>query len=141
MLLKLSSAQKRLLWAFEKSILQVFANLWWTKLKAFFAKVRQSVQNYLNEDLVTVNFLENGFETTFSSKANVLSIWKEHFSIFYKFLRDEVETIFWGNEANCSKLSKSKFVCRKLPRKSFWGYLELKNECSDCLKRAFTDFC
>ena len=43
--------------------------------------------------------LENGFEATLSSKTNLLSIWKKHFSVFCKFLSDEVETIFWETEA------------------------------------------
>ena len=35
-------------------------------------------------------FLENGF----GAKMNVESIWKQGFSVFCKFLSDEVETIF-----------------------------------------------
>ena len=31
-----------------------------------------------NQDLVTGNFLENGFEATLNSKTNVLSVWKRH---------------------------------------------------------------
>ena len=129
-----------MLWAFEKSIFQFFASFWVTKLKPFSGKVRQSVQNYLNQNLVIGSFLENGFEATLSSKTNVLSVWKEHFSVFCKFLSDEVETIFWESEAKCSKLFRSKFGHRKLLRKWFWSYLELKNECSERLKRAFFSF-
>ena len=111
-----------------------------TKLKPFSGKVRQSVQNYLNQNLVIESFLENGFEATFSSKMNVLSVWKEHVLVFCKFWSDEVETVFWESKAKCSKLFKSKFGHRKLLRKWFWSYLELKNECSDRLKRAFFSF-
>ena len=85
-------------------------------------------------------FLENGFEVTLSSKTNVVRVWKRHFSVFCKFLSDEVETIFWESEAKHSKLFKSKFGHRKLLRKWFWSYLELKNECSERLKRAFLSF-
>ena len=46
--------------------------------------------------------------------------------IFCKFLIDEVEIIFW------------KTIC--FLRKWFWGYFELKNECSECLKRVFFSF-
>ena len=94
MVLKLPWAQKRMLWAFEKSIFQFFASFWVTKLKPFSGKVSQSVQNYLNQNLVIGSFLENGFEATLSLKKNVLSIWKKHFSVFYKFFIDKVETIF-----------------------------------------------
>ena len=111
-----------------------------TKLKPFSGKVRQSIQNYWNQNLIIGSFLENGFEATLSSKTNVVSVWKEHFSVFCKFLSDEVETIFWESEAKRSELFKSKFGHRKLLRKWFWSYLELKNECSERLKRAFQLF-
>ena len=82
MVLKLPWAQKRMFWAFEKNILQIFA----------------------------------------------------------KFLSDEVETIFSKSKAKRSKLFEVKFGNRKLLRKWFWSYLELKNECSERLKRAFFSF-
>ena len=140
MVLKLLWAQKRMLWAFEKWIFQFFANFWVTKLKPFSGKVRQSIQNYWNQNLIIGSFLENGFEATLSSKTNVLSVWKEHFSVFCKFLSDEVETIFWEREAKRSKLFNSKFGYRKLLGKWFWSYLELKNECCERLKSAFFSF-
>ena len=140
MVLKLPWAQKRMSWAFEKNIFQFFANFWVRKLKPFSGKVRQSVQNYLNQNSVVGSLLENGFEATLSSKTNVLSVWSEHFSVFCKFLSDEVETIFWESEAKCSKLFKSIFGHRKLLRKPFWSYVELKNECCERLKRAFFSF-
>ena len=52
------------------------------------------------------SFLENGFKATLSSKANVLSVWKEHFLDFCKFLSEGVETIFWESEAKRSTLFK-----------------------------------
>ena len=140
MVLKIPWAQKRMFWAFEKGIFQFFANFWVTKLKPFSGKVRQSVQNYLNLNLVIGSFLENGFEATFSSKTNVLTVWKEHFSVFCKFLSDKVETLFWENHAKRSELLKSKFGYRKLLRKCFRNYLECENECSERLKRAFLSF-
>ena len=140
MVLKLPWAEKRMFWAFEESIFQFFANVWVTKLKPFSRKERQSVQDYLNQNLVIGSFLENGFEATLSSKTNVVSVWKEHFSVFCKFLSDEVETIFRESEAKHSRLYKSKFGHRNLIRKRFWSYLELKNECCECLKRAFFSF-
>ena len=68
-------------------------------------------------------------------------VWKEHFSVFCKFLSDDVETVFWESEAKRSKLFKLKFCHRKLFRKWFWSSLELKNECSERLKRTFSVFC
>ena len=79
--------------------------------------MRQSFQNYLNKDLVIGSFLENGFEANLSSKTNVLSVSKEHLSIFSKFLSDEAETVFWESEAKRLKLFQSKFGHRKLLRK------------------------
>ena len=64
----------------------------------------QSVQDYLIQYFVIGSFLENTFVATLSSKTNVLSFWKEHFSVFSKFLIDEVETISWKSEAKRSKL-------------------------------------
>ena len=198
MVLKLPGAWKRMFWAFEESIFQFFANFWVTKLKPFSGKVRQRIQNYLNQNLVIRTFLENGFEATLSSKTSIPSVWKEHFSVFCrflsheveivsgtvrqsvenylnqnlvigsflengfedtgssktnvlsvwkghssvlrKFLSDEVEAAFWESETKRSKLFKSKFGHRKLLRIWFWRCRELKNECSESLKRVFSSF-
>ena len=129
-----------MLWTYENAIFQFFANFWVTKLKPFSGKVRQSIQNYLNQNLVIRSFLENGFEVTLSSKTNVLSVWREYFSVFCRFLSDEVETIFCKSEAKRSRLFKSKFGHRKLLTKWFWSYLDLKNKCSEYLKKAFFSF-
>ena len=97
-------------------------------------------------------FKFDGFEATLRSKANVvnlvkcfwsnleLKVWKGHFSVFCKFLSDEVETIFRESEAKHLRLFKSKFGHKKLIRKWFRSYLELKNECCERLKRAFFSF-
>ena len=53
----------------------------------------------------------------------------------------EVETVFWESEAKRSKLFKSKFSHRKLLRKCFQSYLEVKSECSERLKKIFFSFC
>ena len=88
-----------------------------------------------NKSLSYLVFGLTGVNCTLSSKSKVLSVWKGHFPFFWKFLSDEVETIFW--EAKRSKLFKSKFGHRKLFRKWFWIYLELKNKCFERLERAF----
>ena len=92
--LELRWAQKRRFSAFEKSIFQFFPKFWVTKLKLFSEKVTRSVQNYLNQSFIIGSFLENGFEATLSSKTNLMSVWKGHFSIFCKSLSDKVETLF-----------------------------------------------
>ena len=140
MVLKLPWAQKRMSWAFEKNIFQFFANFWVTKLKPFSGKVRQRVQNYLNWNLGVGSFLENGFEATLISKANVLSLWKNHISAFCKVLSDEVKTPFWKKEAKRSTLFKSKFNHKKILRKWFWSYQKLENEYFEGLKRVFLSF-
>ena len=117
-----------------------FPNFWVTKLQPFSGKLRQSVQNYLNQNLVIGTFLENGFKATLSSKTNVFSVWKGHFSVFCQFLSGEVETIFWESETKHSKLFKSKNSHKKLLRKWFWSYVQLKNEYSEHMKRAFFSF-
>ena len=78
-------------------------------LKPFSGKVRQGVQDYLNQNLTIGSFLENGFEATLSSKTSIASVSQEHFSVFCKFLSEEVETIFGEGEAKGSRLFKSKF--------------------------------
>ena len=133
-------AQKRIFWAFEKSIFQFFANFWVTKLKPFSGKVRQGVQNYLNQNSVVGSLLENGLEATLSSKANVLSVWKNHISVFWKCLSDEVETAFLEKEGKRSTLFKSKFSNMQLLSKWFWSYIKFENECFECLKGAFLSF-
>ena len=137
MVFELPWAKKRTFWAFEKVIFQVFANFGVTKLKPFFGKVRQRVQSYLNQNVIIGIFLENGFQATLRWKTNVVKVWKGHFSFFCKFLRYEAETVFWESEGKPSNVFKSNFGHKQLLRKWFSSYLEMKNECSEDLKRAF----
>ena len=58
-------------------------------------------------------FKFDGFEATLRSKANVVNLVK----------------CFWSN-----------LFWRNLPRKWFWSYLELKNECYESLKTTFFSF-
>ena len=55
-------------------------------------------------------------------------------------MSDEVETIFSKSKAKRLKLFKEKLDHRKLLRKWFSYYVELKNECSERLKKAFSSF-
>ena len=87
----------------KRAFSSFFASLGETNLESFWGKVKQIVQNYLNHNLVRGSFLEKGFEGTLGSKTNVLSIQKEHFLLFCKFLSDEVENNFWESETKRSK--------------------------------------
>ena len=140
MVLEQSRAQKRIMSEFQNRIFQFLAIFWVTKLKIFFAKVRQSLQNYLNQNLGIINLKENGFGESLSSKTNVVSVLTKHLPVLCKFLSDEVETILWESEAKHSKLFKSKFGHQNLLRKWFWSNLELKAEGCEPLKRAFFRF-
>ena len=111
-----------------------------TKLKPFLENVRQSIQSNLNQHLVIGSFLENYFGATLKSKRSVASVWKEHFSVLWKFFSDKVETIFRESEVKRSRRFKSKFHYRKLLKKWLWSYLELKNEFCERLKRAIFSF-
>ena len=123
-----------------KEHFSVFAAFWVMKSRPFSGRVRQSIQNCLNPYLVIESFLENGLEVTLSSRTNVLSVWKGHFSDFCKVLSGKVETIFRKSKAKRSKLFKLKFGHKNFLRKWFWSKLELKNECCERLKRAFFSF-
>ena len=79
MALRLLSDQKRMFWAFEKGIFQFLAKFRMTKLKPSSDKLRQSISNYLNQNLIKGSFLEIGFEANSSSKTNVLSVGKGNF--------------------------------------------------------------
>ena len=124
----------------KRAFFSFFANCWVTKLKPFSGKVRQNVQDCLNPNLGIGSLLENGFERILASKTSFVGVWKGHFLVFWRFLSDEVETIFWEIKRKRSKLFQWKFGHKKLLRKCLWSYLQLKNECCECLKRAFSVF-
>ena len=90
-----------------------------TNLKPSSGKVKESIQRYFNQSLVIRSYLENDFEATLSSKMNIVSVWEGHFTVFCKFLRDQVDITFKESEAKCPKLFKSKFGHRKFLRKWF----------------------
>ena len=140
MLLELRRAQKRMFRAFENSIFQFFASFWVTNFKWFSGKVKQSIQDSLNQTFVIGSFLEKRFGDTMTSKMNIVSVLKQHYSVFCRFLSDKVEIYFWKSEAKHSKLLKSKFGYKNLHRKWIWSNLGIKNECSDGLRKAFFRF-
>ena len=139
--MKLPWAQKRMLWPFEKSIFQVFAIFWVTKLKPFDGNVTQSVQISLNQSLLVVSFLENGFEATLGSKKNVVSVWKRHFSVFWKLLSDKVEAISWESEAKRSRLFKSKFGRGNFQENGFEATLSSNTNVLSFWKEHLSVFC
>ena len=145
MVLKLSWAKKHIFWAFEKNIFQFFASFWETKLKPFSGKLRQNVQNYWNLNLVIRSFLEKGFEATLSSKANVLSVWKDHFFEFFATFWMTKLKQFSGKVKQSSgakrwKLFKLKLGHKKLLRKRLWTYLRFKRECCERFKKLSLNF-
>ena len=133
-------SSKRNVLSVWKEHFQFFANFWLTKLKPFPGKVRQGVQNYLNQNLVTGSFFKNGFEATLSWKTNVLSVWKGHFSVFYNFLSKAVETIFWESEAKCSKYLNQNLVIRSLLENGFEAPLSSKTNALSIWKEHFQFF-
>ena len=90
-----------------------------TNLKPSSGKVKESIQRYFNQSIVIRSYLENDFEATLSSKMNIVNVWEGHFTVFCKFLRDQVDITFKESESNCPKLFKSKFGHRKFLRKWF----------------------
>ena len=140
MVFKLPSAQKRMFSAFVRSIFQFFAIFIVTKLKPFSEKVKQSVQNNLNQNLVIARFLEKCFEAILSAKTNVLTFGKMIFSVSCKSFNEDVERIFWESVAKHSELFKSRYGDMKLLRQLLCSYLDLKNECFERLKKTFSVF-
>ena len=99
------------------------------KWKPLPGQVRQSAKNSLNQNLVIKSFWENCFEATLRTKANVLSVWKANFSVFYKFMSNKLETIFRESDAKRSKIFKLKFDHRKVLSVSvFYKFLSDKIE-------------
>ena len=75
-----------------------------------------------------------------SSKTNVLGLWKGHLSVFYKFLSDEVEIVFWESKLEPLRPFKFKVGQMKVFIKWFWNDLVIKNECSVHLEREIFSF-
>ena len=127
---------------FEKDIFRIFANFWVTKLKQCPGKVKKDIKYYLNQNLVTRSFLENGFETTLRSKTNVLSVWKGHFSDFCRFLSDKVKIIFWESEAKRDKdCLNQNLVISSFLENSFGVIFSSKMNILHVWKGKFSVFC
>ena len=146
MVLRLSGAQKRMLWVFQKFLFLFFQSFHWRSWNHFLGEsgkpFRTILIKFWSWKLFRKwfwSYLELKNESS-KLKNNVLGVWKCHFSVFSKTLRDAIETIFWNSVAKRSELSKSKLGHRKLLGKWFWSYLELKKKCCERLKRSFFSF-
>ena len=65
---------------------------------------------------------------------------KWHFSVFCKFLRDEIEIVFGESKAKHWKLFKSKVGHSKHFRKWFLSHLKVKSECCEPFEVTFFTF-
>ena len=121
MVFKLAWAQKRMFWAFEKNILEIFAKFLSDEVQSISQKVRQSVQSYLKKNLVIGNFLENGFDTTLSWKTNVLSLWKKLFPVFSNFWVRKLKPFSEKGKQSAKIYLNQKFEHKNLLKKCFFG--------------------
>ena len=128
MLLKLPEGEKRLLWGFKCNILLILCKFSSDEVETVFTESKSNSRK------------EIGFEATLKSKTNVLSIWKGHFLIFCKFLNDEVKTILCKIEAKHKNCLHVNLVIGNFFKIGFEANLDLKNKCSEDLKRAFFSF-
>ena len=116
-----------MLWTFENAIFKFFANFWAIKSKRFSGKVRQSIQNYLNQNFVLRNFLENGFGANLSSKMNVLSVWKSHFSVFFaRFWVTKLKPFSGKAKQSVQNYFNQNFVIGTFRENGFGGFLSSK---------------
>ena len=72
----------------------VFCKFLIEEVETILWEARWSKANYLNHNLVKRSFLENGFETTLSSKTKVLSVWKRYVSFFANFWVTKLKPFF-----------------------------------------------
>ena len=72
MVLRLPWAQKRMSWAFGKSIFQFFTFFWLKKLKPFSGKLRQCCENFFHKVCFVGSFLENAFQSWFDDFRQLL---------------------------------------------------------------------
>ena len=114
MVLRLPWGQKRMFWSFRNGIFHFLPSFKWQNWNHFLGKRDKALKTWTFENDI--------------------------FQFFFKFLNDEVETIYWTSEAKRSKLFKSKFGHRKFFRNLFWSYLKVKNECSQRLEMTFFTF-
>ena len=72
---------------------------------------------------------------------NVLRVWKVYFSVFCKFLNDEIKTVIWEGESKRLKLFKSNIGDKNFLEKGFEVALSPKTIVLILSKRLFWVFC
>ena len=140
MVLKLSWAQKRVLWLFEKGIFQFFCKLLSDKVETIFWKSEAKRSRLFKSKFGCRKLVRKWFWTYLGLKNEFCERLKRAFSSFLEIFEWLSGDHFLGNWTKRSKLFQSKFGHKKLLRKCLWSYLQLKNECCECLKRAFSVF-
>ena len=69
--------QKGMFWAFGKGNFQGFFAIFMSdEVENIFSESKAKHQKLFNQNLVIGTFLENGFEASLSSRANIVSVWK-----------------------------------------------------------------
>ena len=112
------------------------------EVETIFWESEENIKSCLNQNLIIRTLLENFLKLKTSLRQSFLKpiLWAFENRIFFSFLQ-----IFdWRScnhfQGHWGKLLKPRFSLRKPFRKWFWGYLGLKNECFERLKRAFFSF-
>ena len=126
-----------------KGKLPVFLQFLSDKVETIFWKSYAKHQKLCKGKFSHRNFVRKWFSSFFELKNKYCGRLKIAYIFlgFCKSLIDKVETIFWESKAKCSKLFKSKFSHRKLVRKWFLSYIELKKNVPGVWKMRFSVFC
>ena len=140
MVLKLSYAEKQVLWSFEKGIFQFFCKLLSDKVETIFWKSEAKRSRLFKSKFGCRKPVRKWFWTYLGLKNEFCERLKRAFSSFLEIFEWLSGDHFLGNWTKRSKLFQSKFGHKKLLRKCLWSYVQLKNECCECLKRAFSVF-
>ena len=92
--------------------------------------------------MVTGSFLENGLELEpWTQKRIFWAFETRYFSVFCNFSSDEVETIFWENEAKHSKYLNQNLVIRSFLENGFEATLSSITNVLSVWKGYFSVFC
>ena len=127
MVSQLPWAQKPIFWVFGWDIFQFFVKFWRRKLKPFAGKVRQSAQNFLNQNLVIGSFVENAFTAIWGQKWMLWTFENCIFQFFADFLSYEVKTVFWESKTIQRKLFPSSLL-RSILENAFQSWFDLSRQ-------------
>ena len=140
MVLKLSYAEKQVLWSFEKSSFQFFCKLLSDKVETIFWRSEAKRWRLFESKVGYRKLLRKWFWTYLGHKNEFCERLKRAFSSFLEIFEWLSGDHFLGNWTKRSKLFQSKFGHKKLLRKLLWCYLQLKNECWVLEKSIFCFF-